>query len=119
MDEMFRDARFFDGQVNTWDVSSVTSMVAMFRGAETFNQDISTWNISSVADLSGFMDGKTSSDYSTTNYDALLNAWSLLTVQVGVTADFGAIQYTGSGEPGRDILTGSPNNWTINDGGKA
>jgi surface protein len=119
MDEMFRGARFFDGQVNTWDVSSVTSMVSMFRGAETFNQDISTWVISSVGDLSGFMEGKTSSDYSTTNYDNLLLGWSALpTLQSNVTADFGTIQYTSSGEVGRDILTGSPNNWTINDGGK-
>jgi surface protein len=119
MDEMFRGARFFDGQVNTWDVSSVTSMVNMFRSAETFNQDISTWDISSVNDLSGFMIGKTSSDYSTTNYDALLNAWSLLAVQSGVNADFGEIQYTGDGEVARNVLTGSPNNWTINDGGRA
>jgi hypothetical protein len=94
-------------------------MVSMFRGAETFNQDISTWVISSVGDLTDFMAGKTSSDYSTTNYDALLNAWSLLTVQANVTADFGTIQYTSSGEAGRDILTNLTNNWTINDGGRA
>ena len=64
------------------------------------------------------MSEKTSSDYSTTNYDALLNGWATLTVSYDIDpVDFGTINYTIDGQPGRDILTGGTNSWNIVDGG--
>ena len=108
----------FNQDINAWVVSSVTDMNNMFFSATSFDQSISGWNISSVSNFTGFMLGKTSSDYSTTNYNSLLNSWSLLSVYPGIDpVDFGTINYTISGQTGRDTLTGGTNNWVIVDGG--
>ena len=40
------------GEINTWDVSSVTDMSFMFAQASTFNQDLGDWDVSSVTDMS-------------------------------------------------------------------
>jgi hypothetical protein len=91
-------------------------MSGMFSEAFEFNQDISNWDISSVENLSNFMAFKDATNYSTDNYDALLNGWSSLLLQNGVLADFGSINYTSTGEVGRDILTDTYF-WNITDGG--
>jgi len=67
--------------------------------------------------MSEFMTYKTNLDFSTTNLDAIYNGWSLLTLQPNLTVNFGTIKYTSAGAAGKAILTGSPNNWTIIDGG--
>lgn len=108
----------FNQSIGSWNTSLVTTMENMFYKAFAFNQDISGWNVSNVTNLIGFMESKTSSDYSTANYDALLNGWSLQTLQPSVTAKFGTIQYTiVVASAARTILTTAPNNWTIIDGG--
>jgi len=73
--------------------------------------------VSNVNDFTDFMFGKTFSNYSTTNLDAIYNGWSLLTVQPNETINFGTIKYTLAGQAGKNILTGAPNNWVITDGG--
>ena len=52
MEQMFRKARIFNGDISGWDTSNVTSMDAMFFEAEFFNGDISGWDTSSVTDIS-------------------------------------------------------------------
>jgi surface protein len=49
---MFQSARAFNGDLSSWNVSSVTDMRTMFIGAESFNQDISSWDVSNVVDMS-------------------------------------------------------------------
>ncbi len=46
----FRDCSSLGGQgsMDTWDVSSVTSMIDMFVNAVSFNQPLGNWNTSSV-----------------------------------------------------------------------
>ena len=38
----------FNGDISTWDVSSVTDMNVMFWKAQLFNCDISDWDVSKV-----------------------------------------------------------------------
>ena len=51
MEQMFRKAHIFNGDISGWDTSNVTNMVAMFYEAEIFNGDISGWDTSSVTDM--------------------------------------------------------------------
>ena len=48
----FSDARTFNQDISSWNVSNVTDMSRMFSDAYAFNQDISTWDVSNVTDMS-------------------------------------------------------------------
>jgi surface protein len=102
--------------LNSWDVSSVTDIDQMFLGATAFNQPLNSWDVSSVTLMDEFMVGKSTADYS--YYDNLLNAWSALTLQNGVTWGMGSIEYTSAGAAARASII-SNYSWTITDGGLA
>ena len=41
---MFHGATAFDGDISTWDVSSVADMTSMFHGATAFDGNVSAWD---------------------------------------------------------------------------
>ena len=51
MSGMFTSATAFDGNVSSWDVSSVTDMSVMFTLASSFNGDLSSWDVSSATGM--------------------------------------------------------------------
>ena len=51
MQSMFDGATSFNGDISGWDVSSVTNMYDMFNHASSFNQDLSSWDVSSVINM--------------------------------------------------------------------
>lgn len=57
LDEMFRDATTFEGDLSGWNTSSVTDMGGMFQDAYAFNADLSGWDTGSVVDFSGMFAG--------------------------------------------------------------
>jgi surface protein len=117
---MFWWALSFNKPLDNWSfkTSGLIIMTSMFGydgsgGAMDFDQDISSWNINQVTSLTSFMLG---CNLSTTNYDAILSAWSQLTLQSNIAAHFGGSQYTITGETAKNsIITNF--NWTITDGG--
>ncbi|MBK9023709.1 MAG: BspA family leucine-rich repeat surface protein [Saprospiraceae bacterium] len=56
MDNMFKAAHIFNGNIANWDVSNISNMTGLFYHAFLFNQDISAWNVSNVTNMS-FMFG--------------------------------------------------------------
>jgi surface protein len=118
---MFSNATSFNNNssssINNWNVSGVTNMSSMFGNATSFNQPIGSWNVSNVTSFSGFMNGKTNLNYSSANLDLIYNGWSSRPVKPSINISFGSIKYTSGSTAGRNILTNSPNLWTITDGG--
>jgi len=118
MSNMFRLNTAFNQPIGNWNTISVTGMGNMFSGATAFNQNIGSWNVSNVTNFSNFMLGKTNINFSSTNLDAIYNGWSSLpSVKPNISISFGTAKYTAAGTPGKNILIGAPNNWTITDGG--
>ena len=115
MSFMFADASDFNGNISSWDVSNVTDMEYMFFGASTFNQDLSTWDVSNVRDMKDMF---TNITLSTKNYNALLIAWSALTLRNRVPFGAGNSQYSaGAAATARQSIIDTYG-WTISDGGE-
>lgn len=94
MSQMFSNANF-NGAIGSWNVSSVTNMSRMLRNNTTFNQNLSSWDVSKVTDMTNMLDNTA---ISTANYDAMLNAWSGLSLQSNVTLGVAGLTYcSGSG----------------------
>jgi surface protein len=109
---MFSATDAFNQDVSNWNVSNVTNMSYMFRSAVAFNQDISDWNVEAVTTMYYMFDN---ANLSVTNYDALLNAWSLQSVQSNVLLNVDSY-YSESSSAARDSLVNTYG-WTIVDKG--
>ena len=72
MNRMFDNNNAFNQPLGNWDVSNVTQMEQMFRYS-SFNQDLSSWQFNSDLAFHTFI---TNSGLDTSNYDALLAAFS-------------------------------------------
>jgi surface protein len=112
MSGMFYQATAFNRSLSSWNVSSVTNMNSMFLGATSFNQSLATWNVVNVTDMTLMFSAVT---LSTSNYDATLIAWSLLTLESNVPFNGGSSTYCASTTQRASIV--STYNWTIIDGG--
>jgi len=44
LSETFYDASSFNGDLSSWNVTSMTDLYATFNGASSFNRDLSSWN---------------------------------------------------------------------------
>ncbi|MFN3454986.1 MAG: BspA family leucine-rich repeat surface protein [Pseudobdellovibrio sp.] len=51
LNNMFYNAAKFNGDINHWDVSNITSMISMFYGNTIFNKSLNNWNVSSVTNM--------------------------------------------------------------------
>ena len=60
MGAIFWGASAFNGDLSSWNVSSVTDMYGMFLGAISFNDDLSSWDVSFVTDMTSMFEGATS-----------------------------------------------------------
>ena len=51
MAEVFLGLTNFNSIIDEWNVSNVTNMTAMFYGAQAFNGDLSAWNVEKVTSM--------------------------------------------------------------------
>ena len=115
MRSMFSRAFLFNQDLSNWDTRNVQSMDNMFLGSSSlnyaFNQDLSSWDISNVVIMNNMLDN---TSLSVENYDNTLNGWASQTVQSNITLGAEGLEYSSTGEVGRNILINQPYNWTIN-----
>jgi surface protein len=70
MSYMFCVAKSFNQPLDAWDVSRVTSMRSMFCGLPEFNQPLNTWDVSSVTDMGEMF-------YFASAFNHTLDAWDV------------------------------------------
>lgn len=104
-------------RITEWNTSHITNMISMFQNTTNFNQNLGNLNVSSVTAMNNFLANKTFLNFSAANYDALLIGWASRPVQPNINIDFGTIKRTSASTSAKSVLTSSPNNWTIVDGG--
>lgn len=71
---MFRKASAFNQPLDCWNISNATNMTSMFRDAKAFNQDISEWNVSHVNNMFAMFRGAT-------NFNQSLHTWNVENVK--------------------------------------
>jgi surface protein len=106
MSGMFSSAPAFNQNISGWNVSSVTLMNGMFADAISFNQDLGSWDVSSVTNITGIF---SNSALSTTNYNNILNDWSLLTLQENLENVSSGLVYSPAGLTAHDNITADYN----------
>ena len=111
MGYMFYGASSFNQPIGNWNVSSVSDLSWMFYQATSFNQPIGNWNVSSVTDMGSMFSGVT---LNYTNYDNLLEGWSVLNLRNVVSFDAGNSRYNNATARQYIIDTFG---WSITDGG--
>ncbi len=72
MVSMFQNSSF-NGDLSSWNVSNVSDMSYMFSGASSFNSDLSSWNVSNVMNMQGVF-------YYASSFNSDLSSWNVSNV---------------------------------------
>ena len=57
------------GDINTWDVSTITDFSGLFFNEISFNSDISDWDVSSGTNFTSMFEGTSSFNQDISNWD--------------------------------------------------
>lgn len=140
MNSTFSKALAFNQPLNNWNTGLVTAMNNMFNNASSFNQNLTSWNTANVTNMSGMFQNASAyislgpaywnisnvthmnfmfqgSGLGQCGYESILQNWSSQTVKPNVNFHAGSARYIVGHQAYKNILTGSPNNWVITDGG--
>ncbi|MFX1320828.1 MAG: BspA family leucine-rich repeat surface protein [Promethearchaeota archaeon] len=70
MYSMFEEASSFNQPIGSWNVSSVLIISYMFGGASSFNQPIGSWDVSSVTQMGGMF-------YRASSFNQSIGSWNV------------------------------------------
>lgn len=118
--QLFQNCTAFNQSVSSWNTSKVTNMQSVFQNCTSFKQSLASWNIAAATSMDYICHAcDINATGTTTNYDNTLISWAAQTVYSGMTnVRFTNCKYSaGTAETARGVLTGTPNSWTITDGG--
>jgi surface protein len=93
------------GEINTWDVSLVTSMERLFMDASDFDADISAWNTAGVSTMNYMFKGAKS-------FNMNISAWNTARVTSSFLMFYGATAWNARYKRHGGTLDGPPNAWT-------
>jgi surface protein len=118
MSSMFKNCSIFNQSLttsgNSWNVEKVEFMNSMFENCIAFKQNISSWNpILCISMTNMFSGANMNTAGTTTNYDALLNAWSGKSLLSNVIFSAGNSQYSFGAQTARYALLNK--SWSITD----
>jgi hypothetical protein len=119
MSNLFFQNRYFNQDISSWDTSNVLQMNNCFNGGgygyiSNFNQNLANWNVRSVGQMENLF---INNAMSSANYSSTLIGWASQSgLQSNVTLNADST-YNNSAVVARNILTSSPYNWAITDGG--
>ncbi|MDC0858045.1 BspA family leucine-rich repeat surface protein [Flavobacteriaceae bacterium] len=82
----------YNQPIRDWDVSNVTDMRGMFEYNVTFNQPISSWDVSSVTDMSGMFASNFGDGFGEFNQD--LSNWNVSSVNECSGFNYNTPQWT-------------------------
>lgn len=99
------------GEFDTANLTDIS--YAMDSCVKLIPSNLDTINVTSLLNGTNMM--RNCNVYQITQYDDLLEAWSLQTVLADVVIHFGDVQYNAKFE--KSVLTETPNDWIITDGG--
>lgn len=73
MSQLFREAYSFNQPLNAWNVSDVTEAQAMFEDAYSFNQPLSNWDVSNVTNMAAMFKN-------TNTFNQPIDSWNVANV---------------------------------------
>ncbi|REE00388.1 BspA family leucine-rich repeat surface protein [Marinoscillum furvescens] len=95
------------------DLSNVTRLQEIFSGASSFDGDLGSWDISTITNMNGMLN---STALSAANYDATLTGWAAnATVPSSISLGALGINYCEAGDARQTLI--DDHSWTISDGG--
>ncbi|WP_182835451.1 BspA family leucine-rich repeat surface protein, partial [Flagellimonas lutimaris] len=86
MSYMFNYCNDFNGNINSWNVTSVTDMQHMFSAAANFNQPLDNWDVSSVTNMGSMFNAANS-------FNQPLNSWDVSSVTTMISMFRNALNF--------------------------